>query len=135
MPQLDFNIFYGNIYIVEILIIFFYLIIFLKVIPEKTFDLKMEEKYKRWKKEEIEKGEEGKKRGKMVEDYIYENLRKGEKTLLGKKVIKKEVVEKTKKRIEELKNGVYSYISYYKKKELERIKTELLRNVSSFRTI
>lgn len=135
MPQLDFNIFYGNIYIVEFLIVFFYLIIFFKVIPGNTFDLKMEEKYKRWKKEKIEKGEEVKRQGKMVEDYMYENLRKGEKTLLKKKVIKKEVVEKTKRKVEELKNGVYSYISYYKKKELERIKTELLRNVSSLRTI
>jgi hypothetical protein len=27
---------------------------------------------------------------KIVEDYIFENLRKGEKSLLGRKVIKKE---------------------------------------------
>lgn len=105
------------------------------MIPSQIFDMKVEEKYKEKKVVEIIEKEEKNKKEKILEDFLYLNIIKGKKTLLIGKILKKEIIENSKKKTFNMRDGIYSFLSYYKKKELERVKTELLKNVSSFRTI
>lgn len=118
MPQLDFNLFYANITIVEITYGIIYLLFFLLIVPKTVFNLKFKEKWKEKTRENLlnKKGE-----NEIMEIFYFEGIKEITKKIFFVRVMES-VKTKIKIKIEEERNQFFFYVN--KKNDLNQLKTE-----------